>query len=341
MIAILGAEELRPYRLINADLGTATENNGERVMKLTGNVHFFYGETEFFSNTAELFENQKKTVLAGNVRVLEDSLSLNADEVEYFQVEEKLDLRGNVLAREDHEDLTFRTFAADSITYFRNTGILDAWSDVHVFDERKSAEGYCGILHYEMANGYGYLLQRPKISVDDSLKISAEKIEYHEEFSKVTANFDVVTESNDFTITSDFLLYFEQEQKAIFLGEPKFNSDFADAAAVEMQVFFVEQELSRAELTGECEVHFATRKDAPRDNWIKSQQMIFNFTDGELSLCEAETDVTSFYQQDKKRSKKFMINRAAAQKMKVYFTNQEIDEIFLEKDIDGVYKFSR
>ena len=52
-------KELRPYRLINADSLIATKVNEEYITNLNGNVHFFYGETEFFSDSAQIYEKKK------------------------------------------------------------------------------------------------------------------------------------------------------------------------------------------------------------------------------------------------------------------------------------------
>ncbi|MFO7895553.1 MAG: LptA/OstA family protein [Candidatus Cloacimonadales bacterium] len=337
----LGAEDLRPYRLINADVGTAIEQNEQRILKLSGNVHFFYGETEFFSNTAELYDEEELTILQGEVEVYEDSLALFADKVEYFRLQEKLVLTGSVLAREEHADSTYRTFAADKVIYWRQKQELDAEANVVMYDQREQVDGTCGILHYNRQDGYGYLLQRPQLALQDSLKISAEKIEYFEEFSKVTANFDVLTEAPDFNVRSDFLLYFQDEQKAIFLGEPIFDSEFATAEAEEMQIFFSEQEIKLAELNQSCEVRFSSEAGGERDNWIKSNAMSFDFVEGQIKICDAEGEVSSFYQQEKSEKDDFLINRAAAAKMKIIFANEEIEEIFLQDKIDGVYKFER
>lgn len=338
-VIFLFGEDLRPYRLINADVGTATEIDGERVMKLTGNVHFFYGDTEFYSNTAELYDTQKLTKLRGDVKVYQDSLSLFADIAEYFRLEEKLELKHNVLARVDHQDETFRTFTADSISFYRNENILKAFNNVVVYDQREEVDATCGILHYEMDEGYGYLIRRPEISMQDSLSISAEKIEYFEEFTKIVANFDVITKTNDFNIRSDFLIYFDQSKKAIFLGEPIFDSEFAEAISKEMRVFFVDNKIDRAELEENCEVKFAAKADEPRSNWIKSTQMDFSFNDGKIKICKAQGDVSSLYKQQKSKNKEFIHNRSNAEKMEIEFDNGEVNEILLNDNIDGVYKF--
>ena len=46
IINLLAEEELRPYKLINADKLTITKVEEEYITNLVGNVHFFYGETE-------------------------------------------------------------------------------------------------------------------------------------------------------------------------------------------------------------------------------------------------------------------------------------------------------
>ncbi|MCK4956263.1 MAG: hypothetical protein KAS49_01415, partial [Candidatus Cloacimonetes bacterium] len=293
LCVILFAEESRSYRLINADVGTATEIDGERVMTLIGNVHFFYGETEFFSNTAELYDTKKITKLSGDVRIIEDSLSLCADNVTYLRLSEKLHFSGDVLIREDHADSTFRTFAADSVNYYRQIGELEAHNNVTVFDERESINGNCGFLKYDINDGYGYLLKRPEMCMQDSIKISAEKIEYFKEFSKIAANFDVITESPDFKITSDFLLYFDIEQKAIFLGQPKFISEYADAVADEIRIHFEEQKIQKAELENNCKVEFSDEPNEKRESWISSGQMQFYFSDGTIKVCDAMEEVRS------------------------------------------------
>ena len=114
-------EELRPYKLINADKLIINKMEGEYVTNLFGNVHFFYGETEFYSDKADIFELQKIVRMQGNVKVYEDTLSLIADKVDYFRKTERLLLRGNVLATETHSDSTIRTFEAEEVEYFRNS----------------------------------------------------------------------------------------------------------------------------------------------------------------------------------------------------------------------------
>ena len=47
-------------------------------------------------------------------------------------------------------------------------------------------------------------------------------MEYFDQEHKLIATFNVKVERNEFHATSDFLIYFLNEEKAIFTGEPKF-----------------------------------------------------------------------------------------------------------------------
>jgi len=276
--------ELRPYELINADKLIINKINGEYVTNLIGNVHFFYGDTEFFSDEADIFELQKIVKMSGNVKVYEDTLNLFADYVDYFRKKEQLLLRGNVLATETHIDSTVRTFEAQKVEYFRNTKEFFARDSVKTYDERENINGTCGELKYFMNDGYGYLIKEPFLSIadEDTLSITAEKIEYFENYKKVAATFNVNTFSSQFNMASDFLLYFTNEEKAVYLGQPRFTSDFADAQAQEFRIFFQDQKIRKAILQDSCAVQFADAEYKPKNNWAVSDQMEFNFVTSEL-----------------------------------------------------------
>ena len=336
--------ELRPYRLINADKLIVRKVDEDYITNLIGNVHFFYGETEFFSDKADLFEQQKMTRLWGNVEVYDDTLSLFADKVDYFRETEKLFLKGDVFVKEVHQDSTVRTFEAERVEYFRIERELFANDNVRSFDERENLHGECGKLSYYMNDGYGYLMKEPVLKRvgEDSLQISAQKIEYLENYEKIIATFDVVTESNEFKITSDFLLYFSKEEKAIYLGEPKFYSDFGDASAVEFQIFFKEQKIETAILRDSCWVYFATEENAEKKSWITSNLMEFHFDMGSIKFCDAQGHVDSYFHQEKTDKRDLAINKATGDRLIITISeDNKIETIDMRQQVHGMYKFHK
>lgn len=336
--------DLRPYKLINADKLIVEKINEEFVTNLIGNVHLFYGDTEFFTDNADIFEKQKIAIMQGNVEVYDDSLSLFADNVKYFRITEKLFLQGNVFAQESHADSTFRTFAAERVEYFRNEREFHAFEKVHSFDSRENIFGDCGKLSYYLQDGYGYLIKSPVLRMvgQDSLSISAEKIEYFKDYEKVVANFNVVTESGEFRMTSDFLLYFSQEEKAIYLGQPRFTSEFADARAVEFRIFFQEQKIERAVLQDSCHVVFKTEEEAQKNSWVRSTKMDFSFQNGRIDLCDAQTNVFSYFEQQKQKGQDFTINDATGQRLLIRVNEEnQIESIDMRTAVQGMYKFEK
>ena len=336
--------ELRPYKLINADKLIAKKVNDEIVTNLMGNVHFFYGETEFFTNTADIYEKQKIVRMWGNVQVFDDTLSLYADKVDYFRETEKLFFEGNVFVQETHADSTIRTFEADQVEYFRNEREFYAIENVFSYDQRENIYGECGKLNYYLNDGYGYLMKQPRMRLidQDSLAISAEKIEYFKDYKKVVATFNVKTVSGEFNINSDFLLYFSDEEKAIYLGNPTFESDFADAVATEFQIFFGQQKISRAVLLDSCRVEFKTENATEKNSWVIADQIEFNFDDGKITFCDATNNVTSYFQQEKTETRDFTINEASGSRLLIYISEgNKIDSMDMHKAVQGMYKFKK
>ncbi len=335
-------EELRPYRLINADKLIINKIEGEYITNLFGNVHFFYGDTEFFSDKAEIFELQKIVRMHGNVKVYEDTLSLHADNVDYFRKKERLFLYGDVLAKETHKDSTIRTFKAVEVEYFRNTRELFAKKNVITYDERENMHGTCGELKYFMNDGYGYLIKEPVLSIakKDTISISAEKIEYFKDYKKVVATFNVKTFSKEFIMSSDFLLYFADEEKAVYLGEPKFASDLADAKAIEFRIFFEEQKIKKAILLDSCYVQFSEAKDQSKKSWAIADLMEFNFEEGNITFCEAKGNVNSYFQQETIESRNFSANNAQGEHLIIEIDGQnKITRISMKDKVHGIYKF--
>ena len=336
------AEELKPYKLINSDKLIVNKFDEEYVTDLKGNVHFFYGETEFFADAAQIFEEKKITKLIGNVKVFEDTLSLFADRAEYFRLSEKMILDKNVFIKEVHTDSTFRTFESEHTEYFFDSQELTVTDDVHMFDERENMSGSCGKLIYNADTGYGYLMQSPLLTKHgaDSLTVTGEKIEYFRDFEKVTANFDVRTYNKDFLITSDFMIIFNKENKAFFLGEPLFTNETAVASANEFHLFFDEENITKAEMTDDCRIDFKSKEtNEEMKNWVTSELAEFFFEEGNITKCVATGIAESYFEQteDDKNSR----NRSSGNVLILNIEDSDINSISMQNNVKGTYVFEK
>ncbi len=359
-------ETERPYRLINSDLLHVDLVNGEYVSRLTGNVNFFYGETEFYTDEAQIYETQELVVMRGNVRVYDDSLSLYAEEVEYYRLEEKLNLRHNVHIREDHHDGTIRTYKSDSSTYLREDRKLFSFENTHFYDESEAVRGQCNFLEYDMETQYGYVTGSPNIFVGstDTLHIKSERIEFYDDFNRLAASFDVRTtytvaannnsqilevspdtlQTKDtkpivYNIHSDFLLFFTEDDYAVFMGQPLFLSDEAEGRAERFYVYFEDEKIKSATLENDCIINFAVAEDGALNSKVEAKIINLLFRDGAIIGIEATEKVASLYVDDEVAEP--VTNEAFSDRLNIYFNDDnEIETIVFTGQVTGTYKFS-
>ncbi|MDP8219853.1 MAG: LptA/OstA family protein, partial [Candidatus Stygibacter frigidus] len=249
-------QKLRPYRLIHADSLKAKKIDGAYISELTGKVHFFYGDTEFYADRAFLYEREKIVRMTGNVEVYEDTINLKAQRVSYFRLQEKLDLAEEVIFYETHKDSTWRTFNAERVEYLRENKNFEAWDKITVYDSREDVNGKCGYMTYNVDKGFGYLKEEPELqmSKSDSLLIKAERIEYYDDYKKIVAIFEVETVMTDYMLTSDFLIYYSEDEKATYRGQPELFSEQFDANASEVTLYFRENKLHQALMSDSCRI---------------------------------------------------------------------------------------
>jgi lipopolysaccharide export system protein LptA len=336
-----GEEE---FRLIHSDKLFMTKMENEQALELNGNVHFFYGEVEFLCRNALILDKQKIARLSGNVIVKNDSLTLEADTLAYYRIPDLMNLGGRITATERTKEGIYRWIKSNFATYDKKNDILTTWSRVHGFDYQENARVKCGYAQWDRGKGYALLLDEPYITsgIEDTLAVAAEKMEYFEPERKLIATFNVQVDRGEFHTTSDFLIYFLEEEKAIFTGEPKFISDFADANATEFHLFMKERKLVKAELIDSCHIDFAEERFKEKKNTVDADIVTMDFLDEQLRRFVAEGEVSYFYQQDETEKKDFMINSATGLYLQANFDeDSKLQNMQMKTDIKGKYVFKK
>lgn len=342
LITIYGQGGQEKFRLIHSDKLYLNKIGEEQVLELSGDVHFWYGATEFKSDRAKIFDKQKIARLNGNVSVSNDSLALEADSLAYYRVPDVLNAGGGVHITEARSTGSFRWFRSEYAIYDKKGDKLTVWQDVSAYDKEENAFSSCGYAFWDRGGGYAYMIENPHVQsgVEDTLHVKADKIEFFDEDRKLVATFNVDVRSRDYQATSDFLLYFLKEDKAVFTGKPKFVSDYSTAEALQFYLFLKERKLERAELVDSCTVWFAEEREAPQTNWVKAGFVALAFADEAISGFTAEGGVSYFYRQDKDEKRDFFINQASGEFLEAKFNaDNKLDLMKMRRGIKGVYKF--
>lgn len=330
------------FRLIHADKLFMSKMENEQALELNGNVHFFYGKTEFRSSRALILDVQKIARLYGNVVVSNDSLVLTADTLAYYRIPELLNMGGRVTATHSNKKGDYRWMKSDYASYNKQKDLLTCWSKVVSYDKAENATAHCGYAQWDRKIGYALMLEEPRLQAGttDSLFVAADKMEFFDAESKLIATFNVKVDSRDYHATSDFLIYFMQQDKAIFTGEPRFLSDYATARATEFHLFFTERKLKSAELIDSCRVDFAEERKAEQKNTVSAQLIRMEFNEDQIREFTAEGEVSYYYQQDASESRDYLQNSATGSYLQAKFdADSKLKSMQMKTDIKGKYIF--
>ena len=342
LLPLWGKNKAEQLRVIHSDKLYLNKVQDEQILELYGNVHFWYGETEFHSNRAMIFDKQKIARLDGNVKVNNDSLALKADSLTYYRIPDLLNAGGKVYITETRKSGSFRWFRSDFAIYDKKVDNVTVWQNVSSYDKDEKASATCGYAFWDRKNGYAYMVENPVVSsaAEDTLMVKAEKIEFFDEERKLVATFNVLAQTRDYKATSDFLLYFLNGDKAVFTGAPRFDSDYASAEAKEFYLYFEQRKLVGAELVDSCRVWFSEEPNAPKSNWVNAEYINLGFKDQAIRDFKAENSVNYYYLQSPNEKRDFFINSASGSYLEARFgDDNKLQDMKMRQGIKGIYKF--
>ncbi|PID28137.1 MAG: hypothetical protein CSB55_06395 [Candidatus Cloacimonadota bacterium] len=334
----------RPYKLVHADSLEVVKIDSAYVTCLVGDVHFFYGNTEFFSEYAGIFEAEKIVELENNVVILEDTLRLESEKVTYFRKDEIIRLLHNVnISQTCKADSSYRTFHADSVDYYREKGDVFASGDIKVFDSKEKMRGSCGEMKYNLESGYGFMIKNPHISKKgkDSLDISSEKMEFFRNYNKIAALFNVKLYNEIFSVTSNYLIYFSDTEEALFRGNPMLQSEKVNGFAKEFRLYFNNNEITKAVFKDSSEAYFKIRDEAEKESFVLGDEIKIDFIEQKASFCEAKNNVKTKLIQTQTKKNEFFINKLRCKRLTLNLNEDNtVRDISVNDARNGIYIFN-
>lgn len=336
------SSQRQQFRLVHADKLYMNTTSTGQVLELLGRVNFFYGDTQFSGHRAIIWDAQKIARMSGNVVVQNDSLQLKADSLAYYRNTEVINLGGKAKITQKTKEGKQRWMQGDHAIYDMGKEQFTAWGKVSAYAEDEEARASCGYGFWDRKEGYSYLLEEPEVRVGESetLRIKADKMELFEEDRSLVASFNVNSYHQDYHVISDFLIYFDKEERAVFLGQPRFENDFATAKAEEFHLYFEEGEITRAVLADSSLVYFASEEGGEKDNWVRASNIELIFEDGKILDFCADEEVSYYFLQEREEKKDYFENRAQGQRLKANFdSDNKLKLMDMGGGIKGVYIF--
>lgn len=330
------------YVLKNADIVKIDKVTNDTITTLTGNVNLIYDDIEFFADNAQIFQNKRKVKLTGDVIAIEDTLEAGAQKATYFHKENELFLEKQAYFIENSKTERLRDVEADKINYFRSKREVEAKENITANALTQDMNLVCGHFMYNIDKGYGVARDNPKLTFQRkrTVKVYSQQMEFFYNKHKFTATYDVRIEAKESFANGRFLIYFQDDKKAVLLGNPEFHSDTSDAFATEFHIFFDEETIDKLYLIRNGEIHFKNKNQVEKSNYLFADKVMLDLESEKLCYIKAEDVTRSFLKQPKTEERDFYINKLKTKELEVFFDdNEDLERVSASQNIKGIYKF--
>jgi len=329
------------YILKNANLVKIDKTENDTITTLKGDVNLIYNDIEFFADNAQIFQKDRKVKLFGNVRAIDDTLEAGARKATYFHKNAILKLEEDAYFIENSPHTLLKKVTADFIEYQKENKKVHALNNIVAIDFIEKVICTCGKFRYDMDTDYGLARDDPVLSFqrDNELKIYSKQMELFAKDKKLTATYDVKVETEDTYATSNFLIYFNDQEKAVMLGNPQFKSSLSTATAEEFQIFFKDEKIRQLLLVTNAVIHFKEEESIGKENYLYAEKVRMEINNDKIIYMQARNVSRSFFEQ--REDDDILINKLATLQLEVFFDDEEkIKTIIAEDDIKGTYTFS-
>ena len=303
-----------------------------------------YDSIRFYADNAQIFKDDKILKLEGNARAIDDTLEAGADKAVYNYEGKILNLKDNAYLLESSADSVSKKVIADELSYYRLKKTVEAKGDIVASDFVKKVILECGDFNYDSEQDYGSAKVDPVLKFRDKQKmtIRSKQMEIFAGEKKITATYDVNVEMKNSFAKGKFLIYFNQDEKAVLLGDPHFESKTADALAHEFEMYFVEDKIDSLFMTKNAKIYFNRNDSDNKTNFLFAKRIKLDFEDEKIKYMLADLVEKSLIKEMNTDKIDFYINELSTDNLKVYFDNSEkIEKVIAEQDIEGVYRFEQ
>lgn len=343
-ISILFAKESdHSYILKKANTAKIDITQQDTITTLTGDVNLIYNGIEFFADNGQVFQKDRIVKLFGNVRAIDDTLEAGAQKAIYFHADQNLQLENDAYFIENSDTSQLRKLTARFVEYNKAKQKVTARNDIIADDFLEEITCECGRFIYDLETEYGLARNEPVLTIhrDNEIKIYGKQMELFAKDKKFTATYDVKVEMEDSYATSNFLIFFDDEKKAVLLGDPKFSSEVSNAYADEFQIYFEEEAIRELVLVNNAVIHFREEASMGKENSLFAEKVVIKIEKDKLNYMYAKKVSKSYFEQQDNSNEEQLINKLKTKDLEVFFDQEEkIRMIIAENDINGRYIFS-
>lgn len=338
IIIVLSVQSLGDVFTVTSDHAvTNSQENGEQVLELMGNVVVTDGQVTVTSNTASIYQESEKAEFYGGVHVESDTLSADGDFLSYSRITGVMILTGNALLTDGSSTLT-----ADQVDWFRFRDKATARGSVVLQgDWLGEVRGEYAL--YDRERGSLFVTVEPvmtRVEGTDTTVVTADRLEFFQEGERAEAqgNTFVVMPGRNMETESEYLRYFGVEQRMELIGSPEIRAEEG-----ELRGDWMEGLLDDGGALEFLRVEGAASGNLQEEMTLvdfHSQRAEFAFLHGgnELdSLFLQGSAVLNVFGEDSIRTE---ANTISAEEIVIYFSGGAADEVMARGIVRGTYSWS-
>lgn len=295
---------------ISADKLFGSGTGADEIIVLEGNVRIVHGSTTALADTGFYEKRHERLRLISNVRVSDGDMEVRGERCEYLRLERTVSFPQGIEARDTSSTLTAdrgtydlgadvleveghityaagtRVIRAESATYFRRTGFIEASGDVYVEDLGQGSVLRAGEITYDNTMGFGIARIDPHLEITpedgrEALSVESDSMELYAEDRQAVAIGNVNILQGDTEGTAGRAVFSDAQNQAILMDGPSLIEGRSSLSGETITIFTGQGEISRVLVSGEA--HSVYHPPGEDKSELTGQVIDLAFEEGELS----------------------------------------------------------
>jgi len=235
----------------------------KELVQFRGNVQIVDGTTHMWGREASYDRKTRVAVLHGNVRIEENGATITGDEAKFYRAENRSVITGHPVLQD-----STRTLSADRIEYDRDRDVALATGRVDAYDRVEKTRVQANRLRYDRAKDYAWAEVDPVLVMEEKsgkkTEVRGTTLEFDNARRRVYAIGGVKIRREALRATCDRAEFYQSEQRALLLGDPRAWDEEGVARGDTIEIRFVDDKLESLKLRPHGVVEYTAKADSGR-----------------------------------------------------------------------------
>ena len=233
----------------------------QELVQFRGNVRIVDGATHMWGREASYDRKTRVATLRGDVRIEENGAVITGREARFYRAENRSVITGSPRLQD-----STRTLLADRIEYDRNRDVVSASGHVDAYDSKEKTRVRANRVRYDRRADYAWAEVEPVLEMEEKggkkTEVRGTALEFDNARRRVYAVGGVRIRREALRATCDRAEFYQNEQLALLLGNPRAWDDEGVARGDTIEIHFNENRLESLRLRPHGIVEYTAKADS-------------------------------------------------------------------------------